>query len=292
MPEKIPYPSSAAGRLLREPLLQFFFLGAALFAAAHAVEQHRQTAQREILIDRPLAERLAKLYELQTGSLPSKARLERLVDDYVREEILFREAVRMGLDRDDEIVRRRLTQKLDFLQRDLLAIADPSEDALREFYTAHPDRFQAPAGVTFSHIYFSPDRSGSEAAKARAEKTRAALPLGVTRAPEAGDRFPLQHDYADLNPAEASQVFGKTPILNALFTAPANQWAGPFESGYGIHLIFVSSRKEAAVPPFETIRDRVKEAYLDAARRDGNEKKFEELKKGYSVNYAYLEPAR
>lgn len=256
------------------------------------MEQHRQTVQREILIDRSLVEHLSKLYELQTGSLPSKVRLERLVDDYVREEILFREAVRMGLDRDDEIVRRRLTQKLDFLQRDFLTIAEPSEDALREFYAAHPDRFPAPAGVTFSHIYFSPDRGGAAAAKARAEKTLAALPLGVTRAPEAGDRFPLQHDYADLNPVEASQVFGKTPILEALFIAPANQWAGPFESGYGAHLIFVSHRKEAAVPPFETIRNRVKEAYLDTARQDGNEKKFEELKKAYSVNYAYLEPAR
>lgn len=277
---------------LNEPLLQFFVLGAALFAVAHVVEQHRANAAREIVIDPPLVERLSKLYELQTGSLPSKARLSKLIDEYVREEVLFREAVRMGLDQDDEIVRRRLTQKLDFLQRDLQAIADPTESGLRQFYAEHPERFQVPAAVSFSHVYFSPDRDGAEGARKRAEQALVGLKASaVERASETGDRFPLQYDFSGLSPAEAAQSFGQSPILETLFSAPAGQWTGPVESGYGFHLVFVTARKEAAVPPFDTIREKVKEAYLDAARRDGNEKRFEEMKRGYAVNYAGLEPA-
>ncbi|UZR29542.1 peptidylprolyl isomerase [Methylococcus mesophilus] len=291
MPNKTLVKAPALGRLLNEPLLQFFFLGAALFAVAHAVERHRANAAREIVIDPPLIERLSRLYELQTGSLPSQARMDKLVDEYVREEVLFREAVRMGLDRDDEIVRRRLTQKLDFLQRDLQAIADPTDSGLRQFYAEHPERFRVPATVSFSHVYFSPDRDGAEGARKRAEQALASLKTaGTERAPEAGDRFPLQYDFSGLSPDEAAQSFGRTPILDALFSAPPGQWTGPVESGYGLHLVYVSARKEPSVPPFDAIRDKVREAYLDAARREGNERRFEEMKRGYAVSYAGLEP--
>src|SRR5215510_5405668 len=124
---------SAWKRLVREPLLHFALIGAAIFAVAHVVEQRKEAAQSNIGLDAGLGQRLANLYRTQFGVLPSDGQLKFIVDDFVDDEVLYREALRLGLDQDDEIIRRRLIQKLEFLQRDLTVPPAPSDADLRAY---------------------------------------------------------------------------------------------------------------------------------------------------------------
>lgn len=279
---------SGLARLFREPLLQFFAMGEVLFVAAHGIAREKADASRRILVDSSVARHLTTLYETQTGTPPSPAKLDALVDAYVREEVLYREAVRMGLDQDDAIVRRRLTQKIEFLERSLIDVPDPSEAALDEYYEQHAARFTEPASVTFRHIYFSPDVDGSAGARRRAEAAlRRIESRHAVRARDAADPFPLQHDYAAIEKVDVAQLFGQFPIVDTLFSAPTGCWIGPVESGYGWHLVFISRRKEPALPPLAQIKARVKQAYLDAKRSEANEQKLAEMERAYSITRVY-----
>src|SRR3954471_6794158 len=155
-----PARASRWRQVAREPLVHFALIGAAIFAGAHVVESWQRQRQTTIVVDAPLRDRLAKLYRAQFGVAPSTGQLEIVVDDYIDDEVLYREALRLGLGDDDEIVRRRLIQKLEFLQRDSAAGIDPSAAELRAYYAAHPELFAAAARVSFSQRYFSPDRGG------------------------------------------------------------------------------------------------------------------------------------
>ena len=159
-------------RWAREPLLHFALIGAAIFVLAHFVEQARQASQTSIIVDAGLRERLANLYRTQFGVAPTSAQLQIIVDDYLDDEVLYREALQLGLAEDDEIIRRRLIQKLEFLQRDSIASANPGADELRSYYDAHPAQFSVAERVSFTHAYFSPDRGGDAQALARAAIAR------------------------------------------------------------------------------------------------------------------------
>ena len=270
-------------RFKREPLVQFMALGALIFVAAHWVEQHRENLQRQIVIDEQLEQRIVQLHQTQSGLIPSPEQLARLVENYIDEEVLYREALRLGLDQDDEIVRRRLIQKMQFLQRDLTAPA-PGDDELRAYFVGHKARFAEPETAEFSQIYFSPDRDGWVEAESRAGRARAELERGaVSAAEQLGDAFPLQAASGDLNRRDAAQLFGATPIVDALFSATAQQWTGPIRSGYGWHLIRPGNRYPASVPAFETIRSEVQTAYLQDAARAANQRHLSELRARYEV---------
>ncbi|MCC4116865.1 peptidyl-prolyl cis-trans isomerase [Aromatoleum toluclasticum] len=283
--------TSPIRRILREPLLQFLALGGLLFVTAHGFAEHRDNVARQIVVDPALTQRLTNQYESQTGTLPSPERLNALVDEHVREEVLYREALKLGLDQNDEIVRRRLTQKLDFLQRDLSVVAEPDDTQLQAYYRDHIADFTEPATVSFTHVYFSPDQGGSDAAhkRARAALARVAGKDGDD-ARKLGDTFPLQDDYAALNHEDAVQLFGQTPIVDGLFAAAQQEWSGPFPSGYGWHLVRVTRRTEATPLAFERVRDRTRTAWLQQARSEANARNFETLKANYQVVRSTTEP--
>jgi hypothetical protein len=186
------------------------------------------------------------------------------------------------LDQDDEIVRRRLIQKLEFLQRDLTAVPTPTEAQLQAYYDAHRERFALPAHVSFTHVYFSPDRLGSSAAQQRAREARHALATNAD-AEQLGDVFPLQNSFSDFTRAEAIQVFGGTPIVDALFAAPQGQWSEPVRSGYGWHLIRVAARSNSTVPSYANVRTQVRDAYLQDASTAANRRQLETLRARYDI---------
>src|SRR5678809_1377522 len=146
-------------RLFSEPLIQFLILGLLLFLLTSYIRQHRNTQSREIIVDNERIGMMVMNYKTQTGDLPNKQQLDAMIDLYIREEISYREAKKIGLDRDDEIIRRRLSQKFDFLQTDLLQTVSPTEEDLKQFYNNNPALFRIDATVSFSHICFSTDNS-------------------------------------------------------------------------------------------------------------------------------------
>ena len=268
-------------RMLHEPLLHFLILGALIFGAA---EQWNGSAQRyRIVIGSEQMRRIADNYARQYGGPPSSAQLAALVDGQVQEEILYREGLALHLDRDDEIVRRRIAQKFDFLQQDLAPRQLPSEAELEAFYRQHQDRYLAPARASFSHVYFSPDQSAAPSAELRASKVLPTLSSGTVRAPQLGDRFSDRYDYAALSPADVARLFGESAFANAVFKAPPGRWAGPFPSGLGWHLIYVNAREAARVRPLAEIHAEVLADFQDDARRRNNAEALATLKRKYTI---------
>jgi peptidyl-prolyl cis-trans isomerase C len=266
---------------LREPLLHFLLLGGVIFAIGDYRAQSLQ--QNEIVVDQARLSHLVETYRQQFGTAPSRVTLETLLDRDVQDEIYYREGVANGLDKDDQVIRRRVVQKMQFLEQDLAAPAAPSEQDLRRYYASHISRYEALARVSFSQIYFSPDKGGDAVARARALAALANLTAATPRAPERGDPYPDLYDYAAIDPDAATRIFGQQPIAQALFRAPLERWSGPFRSGYGWHLVFVNAAVPAHRAAFDAVRDTVRTDFLAEAQDAANAKAFATLKARYHV---------
>jgi peptidyl-prolyl cis-trans isomerase C len=268
--------------MVREPFFQFVALGALLFAASEYLEARANFAR--IDISRAQIEGITNNYRLQYGASPTAEQLNGLVDQFIKEEVFYHEALRLKLDRDDEIIRRRLVQKYEFLQQDLGTPKDPSEADLRAFYQSHTKNYEIPERLTFSHVFFSIDRDGDKAAKARAERVLAALnQRRVTRAPESGDGFPGAFDYAGATPTQVRRAFGSSTLSEEIFTIVPGHWAGPFRSGFGWHLVYVAVHQPAGVAAYDDAQDAVRRDYLDAERGIRNAAALENLKKHFTI---------
>ena len=277
-------------RLFSEPLIHFLILGMLLFLLTSYVRQYRDKQSREIIVDNERIRMMVMNYKTQTGDLPNKEQLDAMIENYIREEISYREAKKMGLDKDDEIIRRRLSQKFDFIQTDLAEGEQPSDQDLKDFYRRHPGLFQTETTVNFSHIYFSTDNKTDNDAKQKALTVLQQLRNSkLHRAPEKGDRFPLQYDYTEQAAVDIQQNFGEKAILDSLFKAPVNTWVGPVQSGYGWHLVFISKRNNATEIPFDSIKETVKAKWLEATKSAQNKKVFDQLGEKYIINRSYLE---
>ena len=276
-------------RFLSEPLLQFLILGGMLYVFVSFIQHQKQKQAKEIVVDGERVALLVNNYKTQTGVLPSREQLNAMVDNYIKEEIFFREAKKMGLDKDDEIIRRRLSQKFDFVTSDLKQIDSPSDYQLRDFYKMHPSMFKTEGSVNFSHIFFSTDHSKDGDAQQRAlHVLRKLTGTSLQRAPGEGDHFALQYDYTDQTVLDIRSNFGDKPIVDSLFTSPTNMWIGPVQSGYGWHLLYISKRSSDSQMPYEASKDLIKEKYMEAAREYENKKEFDLLSKNYVVRRTYL----
>jgi len=268
-------------KLLREPLLHFLVLGLALFALQRWVAGPPQTGDR-IVITRGRIEQLAAGYERMHQRAPLRAELDGLIADAVREEILYREAMAMGLDRDDTIVRRRLRQKLEFVSEDVAPVAAPSDAQLLAFLHAQPGRYRSERRYSLELVYLDPHKHGDQLGVDAARLLASLRSLGDARAGVAGDAFLLPRHYDQAGTGELSRMFG-TEFESALRTLPVGSWQGPVPSGYGFHLIRLLSRDEERTPTLAEVRDRVRADWLAAQRRLANERFYADLRKRYEV---------
>ena len=263
-------------RWLRDPLCLFLLIGAGVFVL-HGLA--RQDETRVITVTAGQVDRFTALWRAQTGRAPSEAELQALIDDHVREEILVREARRLRLDEGDVIVRRRLAQKLALLSDDVSHLAAADEAALTAYFEANRQRYETPAVVTFSHIYFSPDRR--EDAAADAARVLAALAPDAWRT--AGDPFMLGRTYAYANPLRVQKDFGDE-FAAAVMAMPADSaWRGPVESGYGFHLVRVDAHTPAQGADYASVASRVAADFNEQRRQEAARAYFENLKASYTV---------
>jgi hypothetical protein len=268
-------------RLLREPLLHFMVVGAVIFFAAQAWRADHD--QHRIVVTADTVAELAGKHRLQYGRSPTAAELERAIDAYVEEEMLYREGRALGLDRDDEIVRRRVAQKATFLRQDLAIPAEPTAAELERYFRAHAARYAEPARTSFRHLYFSPDVGGADGARRRAEAALARLTAGAAADDVGTDAFPDQPAYVAVGPAEAQRLFGATPMAAAVATAPLGRWSGPVRSGYGWHLVFAQSRAAGAPGDLARLHDRVRGDWLHDAQAAANARAMATLRARYTV---------
>jgi hypothetical protein len=270
----------AMGRLLRSPLLHFLILGFVLFALYSRFGDRRETESKEIVVSAQQIELLASLWEKQWRRPPMPNELQGLIESFVREEVLYREALAMGLDRDDTVVRRRLAQKIEFLAQDLATRGEPSDQELRTFFEEHPEIFEEPGLITFSHVYINIDRHGDRSFDV-ADEVLAELRAGGDPS-QLGDRFMLQRDYLRKSPSEVARHFG-SQFAAEVFELAMGEWQGPVQSGYGLHLVFVDSQEEPYMPPFEDLRTAVRDEFLSFRRREVDELFYNKLREGYEI---------
>lgn len=261
--------------VFREPLVQFLALGLALFVGVGLV----RAAQRPVLrLDAADIQQLVQYWRLQADRDPTAAELKGMIQDRIDEELLAREAVRLGLDRGDMIIRRRLAQKMSFASEDLGADAAPPEAKLRALYDQTKSTYAAPAQIAFRHVYFSQDR-GASAARAAAS---AALSAALRGEEVRGDAFLLPLAYADAEPTSLSRDYGPD-FAEAVASAPVGRWSGPFKSAYGFHLVFVEARRPPSTPSFEAVKSEVLDAYLSNARRARNAQVLDDLRRRFKI---------
>ena len=274
-------------KVMREPLVHFVAAGLALFLAKEVLREHSDN--RRIIVTAQREAQLANRYVLQFGMRPDAATLAELVKSDVHDEILFREGLALGLDKDDEIVRRRIIQKMQFLMDDLRAPREPTQAQLVGYYQTHAQRYMAPARATFTHIYFSA-AGGDSAARLRAQEALRDLssgrendPARIPNARELGDPFPDLFDFARYNREQVERLFGRTDFTAAVFASTPGKWVGPLRSAYGWHLLYVGSRDEARAQPLAAVRDKVRADYLLDSQTRTNEAAFSALAGQFTV---------
>ena len=278
--------ATAMRRLLREPLLHFLLIGAALFAGYAMLERERGAAAspKEIRLTLGELAQLEMLFESKWRRAPTREEFQRLVEDRVREEVLYREALAMGLDKDDTIVKRRMAQKMKFLAEDVVAAREPTTEALRAWFATHGALFALPPRGSFRHVYFSPDRRGGRA-RSDAERALAQLagkPEDSALADSLGDPFMFQDYYADRSPQAIAREFGPE-FAQAVLKLKPGTWQGPLASGYGWHLVFVDSVVPGRVPAFEEVESEVKTAWLGEQKAAAWKKAYDDMRAKYTV---------
>lgn len=279
--------ASVVRRILRQPLFQFLVLGVALFALYLFFGGSRGEEEKVIVVSARQIQLLSSLWERQWRRPPTPEELNGLIQSFIREEVLYREALAMGLDQDDTVVRRRLAQKIEFLAQDLMAQVMPSEAELRTFYEEHPEIFEIPPRITFSHVYINLDERGRDTA-AYAESLLADLEAGADPH-RLGDRFMLQRDYLRKSPAEVARHFGSR-FAAEVFELSPGVWQGPIPSGYGLHLVLVEGKEKAYLPPLEDVRQQVQDEFVSYRRRELNETFYSRLREGYEIIVEELQP--
>ena len=268
-------------KAMREPLLHFVLIGAVLFAVFAAHRRPDQT--HRIVLDQARVDKFTADYRAEFGQAPSAVELKSVANRYVQDEILYREGLALHLDQDDEVVRRRIVQKMQFIQQDRYSPSDLAPDRLEAYYRAHIARYATPERVSFSHIFFGLDQ-GEAAARAHAVAVLASLgPDAPSRAPQRGDRFSDLYDYDRLDADAAKRLFGQSDLSAALSKAPVGRWSGPYRSAYGWHLIYVSARAPSVIPPFDQVADRVRNDALEDRQAGANAAAIAALKQRYRV---------
>lgn len=268
--------------LATEPLLQFALVGAAIFLVHRAWGARDVAADARIVLDAPRAAHQRQLYQVQFGAPPDALTLETLLQRFAREEALYREGMRLRLDSGDEVIRQRVVQKMETLLADAEVIPEPTTAQLREHYAANVARYTEPGETSFQQLYFAVDGADIAGAEARARKMLALL----MRDPQArvdSDALAIGATFTALDAAEVVRRFGATPFARAVGEAPLGTWAGPYASGFGVHLLRVDARSAARTAAFEAVQTRVRDDYLSAARAAAKERRIAQILGHYEV---------
>ena len=221
-------------------------LGAGLFVLFGVVGGPTEQRPDQIVVTEAKIGNLAQLFERTWRRPPTQEELDGLIEAHVKEEILYREALALGLERDDIVIRRRLRQKMEFISEDVAPPAEPTEAELQGFLAEHADRFRKPSRVSFAQVYLSPERRGANA-RSDAERLLVGLNTGRSDPAEAGDPFLLERDYRELSAHDVERLFGGA-FAAEVAKLPVGRWSVPVESGYGVHLVLVRDRPPRASP--------------------------------------------
>jgi PPIC-type PPIASE domain len=269
-------------KLLREPLLQFLVLGTALFGLFHFVAKKNTNAPEAIVVSSARIDNLADGFARTWRRPPGKEELQGLIDDYIRDEVFYREGRAAGLDRDDVIIRRRVRQKMEFFAEDIAA-QEPSDDDLTAYLKSHPDRFKTEDHLTFRQVFLSANR---RAGTIDDDSKQAAHTLadadGAVDTASLGDPFLLGDEFKAVTPTDVAEIFGDA-FAKRISTIEPGHWQGPIPSSFGQHFVYVSGRTAGSLPPLDAVREAVRREWSNARRLDAEQKLYGSLRERYEI---------
>ena len=270
--------------LLKEPLVHFLALGLVIFAVYHVLNGPDAREPDKIVVSQARIEQLGGLFAKTWQRPPTAQEFKALIDDYVKEEILYREALALGLDKHDTVVRRRLRQKMEFLSDAAIAALSPGDAELETYLKANPAKFEITPRTAFEQIYLNPERRGDDI------DDDAASLLEVLNSPSA-PTDPLTHGDTTMLPSQMeltssvkiAQTFGPQ-FAEAMDGLPPGGWTGPVKSTFGTHLVRINKREPGRLPSLSKVRDAVKREWAAERRRELEDERFAELLKRYDIS--------
>ncbi len=270
-------------RWLKEPLFHFLLIGAGIFVLFYQVADPSSERPDRIVVTTDDIKQMSALWSRRWQRPPTPTELDGLIESRIREEVLYREALDLGLERDDTIVRRRMAQKMEFLFLDLTESTPPTDEELEVFLRENSERFQQSARYSLMHVYLSTEQD-AEQAYANAQlllddlriQGEGADPVAVS------DLFMLGHHLEDSSEQEIARLLGQD-FVNDLSGLPVRQWQGPIQSAYGLHLVYVQTHTAARLPPLAEIRERVLTKLQFEQRRKVNDLMIKGLKDRYKI---------
>lgn len=271
-------------RLLREPLCHFLLLGTLLFGLYQWIGGAGANAPGgDIVVTEGRIRNLTDTFTRTWQRPPTGDELNSLVEDYIREEVLYREGVALGLDRDDTIIRRRLRQKLEFVSEDAANAEQPTEQVLAEFLAANADAYRIDGLLTFAQVFLDPSKRGASLESDAAGLLDALRSRGDRLDPATiGDSLMLEARYEQATEDDIARLFG-AEFGAALRDQPVGEWVGPLKSGYGAHLVRIEARTPGRTATLAEVRDAVARDWSARRRQELLDAQYRELLSRYRV---------
>ena len=265
--------------LWKEPLIHFLFIGAVLFTVFELRQEEDSAVPNRILVDAGQIEQLAARFRRSRLRAPTVIEMDALIEGHIREEVYYRQALAMGLDQDDPVLRQRMRQKLEFLLEDLAAEAIPDDDQLIQFMQRNPEKFRQEPRLSFTQVFLNPDKREDLVADAIQVLTR----LNNGASPETeGDQTLLAPEYFQAAQYEIARLFGDSFAQQIILLEPGD-WNGPLYSAYGGHLIKVSEKHEGRFPELTEVRKQVEREYRVEQRQELKDITYRKLREGYEI---------
>jgi hypothetical protein len=277
-------------KFLREPLVHFLLLGVLIFAAYGWLSRDLQS-EEEIFISRGQQEHLVNMFSRTWQRPPTPQEFQGLLKDYLRQEIAYREAVKMGLEQGDIIIRRRMRQKLELLTDEIVSFSKPGDTDLQAYLEENQEVFRLEPVFDLRQIYISLDKRGTGADEYaqnlldQLHKDKGEGALADWR--ELGDSLPLPAELKSARSSEISRQFGQQ-FADSLTGVEQGKWTGPVLSGYGLHLVMIDQFTPARDPALEEVRERVKIEWMEKRRRNATDELYDQLAKKYQIEIESL----
>ena len=268
-------------QFIKEPLVHFLLIGLGIFLVYGWVSAEESYDNKIIIDDSHLAH-LVSIFELQWNRPPTEEELQNILEKYLQQEIFYREALKMNLDHNDEVVKRRLAQKMEFLSDDLSALVDPpTDEKLQTYYQQNKDKYQVPYQYSFKQVVFTKDRhKDPQAAALEALDQYGSGQVDAMH--DHGDRLSIRYQFDNFyEPQVEKELGGNLAVL--LRDLPLYQWSGPVESGYGVHLIYLTEKQAPRFPEFQDIKDELARDYSYQAEQENQQAIYQGLKKNYEI---------
>jgi hypothetical protein len=270
-------------RLFKEPLIQFLIIGAGIYGAYAWLGTPEQDYRDTIIrVDSSRINAMISSWESRWKRLPTRQEIDGLIQSFIREDVLYRQAVTMGLNEDDPVTRRRMAQKLEFLTSDLALLREPAEGELEQFFQENLDTYGEDDLISFSQIFFNPDQRGSATVDDAAEILAQLQGEPDEKALGLGDRIMLQEHFSSATEFDIRRLLGNE-FSKAVMTLEPGQWHGPVYSGFGVHLVYVYNFQKAPAVEFESVKTRVLDDWRAEISKEFNEQFLEGLKDRYEI---------